>query len=615
MKIRSKLVLLTAGTLVLFGAVIGVYFTIVSPLETMQKERAIVTRLASAAKGLQAGTNRLLVENLSAGEELYAGEKKQWIEAILSLRTITVLPKINTTVADALGKVHNLDMLASPGLAALDSSLNDLNTEAEQLLVNGANNDYSKFYDSYSFKTSDTKLDEAAEFALSTFRSAVSGLNGTTDAIIRTVEEQDAVISGEMQALSSRSLAISLLVVGLVMVLALVTSFLVARSIAKSLNEMRTKVNIMGTGDLRVSFLTKHKDETGVLGSDLNNLLKAFHGALGDIQRATAQNTQVKDRLVAGVSTATSSSGQIEANSLSIKLRMERLDGLIEESTTMMRSMAEGVSSFQQKIERQNGHIATSVAAVNHMMASISNVTRITDRDREEADDLVREAGRGREVLDSAFVKVSEISESAGMIKEMANVIAGISDQTRILALNAAIEAAHAGEFGKGFAVVADEVGSLAMASARSSEEITQTLAEIFARISEAAATRESTDAAFRAVTDRINTVSRSVVMIHEKTQEMDDGSRQILEAMTELQETSNGINIEALTIQQGIYDLGTTMETLERISGEVVSNIGEIAVGLQEISRSVHVVDEQATDLGKVSSTLESVAGRFQIS
>jgi methyl-accepting chemotaxis protein len=67
--------------------------------------------------------------------------------------------------------------------------------------------------------------------------------------------------------------------------------------------------------------------------------------------------------------------------------------------------------------------------------------------------------------------------ESLTRVRGIAKLIASVAEQTNLLALNATIEAARAGKAGKGFAVVADEVKQLAATTARSTGEISTTLA------------------------------------------------------------------------------------------------------------------------------------------
>ena len=61
----------------------------------------------------------------------------------------------------------------------------------------------------------------------------------------------------------------------------------------------------------------------------------------------------------------------------------------------------------------------------------------------------------------------------------MVKLIRTIAGQTNLLALNATIEAARAGEAGKGFAVVASEVKSLAVQTAKATEEISRLIGAV----------------------------------------------------------------------------------------------------------------------------------------
>ncbi len=539
-----------------------------------------------------------MVDNFTTSNQALAASQTEWKDAVASLSEVKLLPALSAELKDAFSILGNLKDLAGPGLDALNASFAELEKDAARILFNPEVAYLDKFHEDFIPKTKDHKLDLPTKTHLADLARSLTILNLTLDGVASTIKEQEAVISNAMDGVRLRSLLVSLAIVVAFLVVALFITTSMARSITKSLAEITGKVKIMSTGDLRVNFAVKGRDETGLLGQDLNHLLESFQQALGDIQQAASQNALIKDQLILGVSTATSSAVEIEASSASIKNRMEHLDGLIDQSTNKMRAMREGIGTLKEKLENQNQHVALSATVVLKMLESIEGIIGIAEKDQKEAEELVVEAQQGMEVFESTLVKVAEIAESAGQIQEMTAVIAEISSQTNILALNAAIEAAHAGEFGKGFAVVADEISKLAMASASSSETIAQTIVAITAKIREADLTRQSVGDAFVAISERILAVSQSVQTIHRDTAEMGHDSRKVLQAMDQLKTSSGQITLDAQNVSSGVQDIGENIEIIGRISQEVVSNIGEITLGLQEISRSVHSADDQARQL-----------------
>jgi methyl-accepting chemotaxis protein len=121
-----------------------------------------------------------------------------------------------------------------------------------------------------------------------------------------------------------------------------------------------------------------------------------------------------------------------------------------------------------------------------------------------QTSDIVRLAAEEAQSTDS---EIAGLVSGAQKIGDVVKLIRDIAGQTNLLALNATIEAARAGEAGRGFAVVASEVKSLAVQTAKATEDIT----------SHILAVQKSTVgavAAIRKIADRMQDINQSTMVV-----------------------------------------------------------------------------------------------------
>jgi methyl-accepting chemotaxis protein len=118
-----------------------------------------------------------------------------------------------------------------------------------------------------------------------------------------------------------------------------------------------------------------------------------------------------------------------------------------------------------QRSGEASASMDAAAGAAEELIATIGEIGRQIGRAAELVAHAVTEARSTNDQMNGLSTTVQEIGDVVSLIRNIAG-------QTNLLALNATIEAARAGEAGRGFAVVASEVKSLAVQTAKATEQI-----------------------------------------------------------------------------------------------------------------------------------------------
>jgi methyl-accepting chemotaxis protein len=173
----------------------------------------------------------------------------------------------------------------------------------------------------------------------------------------------------------------------------------------------------------------------------------------------------------------------VEAAISVFRPRVEAMLKAVAEQAVAMRSTASALFSTSSRASQRAEGAADSssrasmnveivAGAAEELASSIAEISRQLEQTNTIVDTAVTEAG-------STHGQIGSLAQSAQKIGDVVKLIQDVAEQTNLLALNATIEAARAGDAGRGFAVVASEVKSLAVQTAKATEEIASQIVSV----------------------------------------------------------------------------------------------------------------------------------------
>ncbi len=324
------------------------------------------------------------------------------------------------------------------------------------------------------------------------------------------------------------------------------------------------RINAEGKGDLTQRLIPSEfdNDESQELAKWINNMIDSLEGIMLQVKQAASDvqsNQQLLDQSTDNsVGSTERVSNRINDMIRSIRSQLKDIDlakDVVDEMQITLRQL-------ESKASKQIGVAQNEVERIGDKMTQISSKVAETNK------------------------TIITFMDTTKQIQSVLQVIDEISTRTNLLALNASIEAVRVGEHGRGFTVVAGEIRKLADLTRKSTEEIHDTVDQIYINAQEA-----------------ISSMEQGTVVVEEGTQ--------LVAATTVI---LNEANAEDSLKTQVVDDVVILMEKIANVSKDNRKISSEVESRVKELLTEILNSRRTSNQVVAITDFLQQLVNQFQL-